>query len=129
MRTKTRKPLVRGTTQRLPGGSKHATASKLSAIKAVKQLMLEGIAKWSALTQIGKDYNVSSATVSNWYNKYRDVTVQLRQTNGNIAHTLRNSHTDGFAIQSVNLRTTDGVHVSLTPTDINKIASLASTIC
>ena len=87
MKTKVRKPLVRGTTRRLPGGSKHDTATKLTAIKAVKQLIMEGVTKWAALTQISRDYDVSAATMSNWLNKYQDVTVQLQKTNGRIVHT------------------------------------------
>ena len=107
----------------------HTTATKLSAVKDIRQLMNKGHDKWDALTRIAKTQRVTPQTVSNRLNKYKDVTVTLRQSNGNIANTLRNNHSDGFAIQSVNLRTTDGAHVELTPVDINKIATLASTIC
>ena len=96
----------------------HTKATKLSAVKEIRRLMSKGHNKWDALTQIANRQDVTPQTASNWLNKYKDVTV-----------TLRNNHGDGFAIQSVNLRTTDGVHIELTPVDINKIASLASTIC
>ena len=107
----------------------HDTATKLSAVRTVRQLMDSGISKWSALGQLAQKHKVRRQTVSNWLNKYKDVTVNLQTSNGNITSTSVNNHNDGFAIQSVNLRTTDGVHVQLTPADINKIATLASTIC
>ena len=111
------------------GGSKHDTATKLEAVRNVRSLMREGLTKWHALEQIAKDHNVSATTMSNWLNKYKDVTVTLQKSNGNIASTLRNNHNDGFAIQSVNVRLTSGKVETLTPIDITKIASLASTIC
>ena len=107
----------------------HSTATKLSAVKNIRQLMKKGHNKWDALTRIAKTQKVTPQTVSNWLNKYKDVTVTLQGPNSDITNTLRSNHSDGFAIQSVNLRTTDGAHVELTPVDINKIATLASTIC
>ena len=107
----------------------HDTAAKLSAVKEIRRLMSKGHKKWDALTQVANKHDVTPQAASNWLNKYKDVTVTLQQPNSNITSTLRNNHSHGFAIQSVNLRTTDGAHVELTPVDINKIATLASTIC
>ena len=107
----------------------HDTATKLSAVRTIRQLLAKGGNRWSVLTRVAKEHKVTAQTVSNWLNKYKDVTINLQKSNGRLTETSRNNHSDGFAIQSVNLRTTDGVHVQLTPTDINKIASLAGTIC
>ena len=107
----------------------HDTAAKLSAVKEIRRLMSKGHNKWDALTRVASNVSVTPQTASNWLNKYKDVTVTLPGPNSDITNTLRSNHSDGFAIQSVNLRTTDGVHIELTPVDINKIATLASTIC
>ena len=131
MRTKTRKSLVLGTPQRLPGGSKHTTAEKLTAVRDVKQLMSEGITKWAALEQIARDLDprMSATAVNNWVNKYANVTGDMQRSNGNITDTLHTTRVDGFIVQSINVRLTNGTHADLAPVDINKIASLASTIC
>ena len=107
----------------------HDTAAKLSAVKEIRRLMSKGHNKWDALTRVASNVSVTPQTASNWLNKYKDVTVNIQRSNGNVARTSRNNHNDGFAIQSVNVRLTSGKEETLTPTDINNIASLAGTIC
>lgn len=124
-RNNKRTPLV--SAPRYEGGSKHDTPTKLAAVKHVKTLLAQGLAKWAALTKVAQEHGVAPVTMSNWLNKYKDLTVRIQKSNGAVANT--NNHTNGFSIQSVNLRTTEGTHIQLTPADINRIASLASTIC
>ena len=119
----TKTPLVTGT--RFPGGSRHEPAVKLAAVRDVKQLMLEGISKWKALKQIAKTLTptISAAALSNWYNNYDDVTVNLQRSNGNVTHTNR------FTLRSVNIRTVNGHDATLTSEDIHQIAEWAGSIC
>ena len=107
----------------------HDTATKLSAVRTIRQLLAKGGGRWSVLTRVAKEHKVTAQTVSNWLNKYKDVTINLQKSNGRLTETSRNNHSDGFAIQSVNVRLTSGKEETLTPTDINNIASLAGTIC
>ena len=92
-------------------------------------LLNRGRSRWTSLEHIAKQHNVTATTISNWDKKYKDVTVSLQHSTPTVKTIARNNHTGGFTIQSINVRLTNDTDADLAPVDINKIATLASTIC
>tara|TARA_Y100000310_G_C19942369_1_gene473116 strand:+ start:149 stop:487 length:339 start_codon:yes stop_codon:yes gene_type:complete len=107
----------------------HTAASKRQAVSTFTTLMEsdDTIGRWTALTVVAKQFKVSPTTINNWVNKY----TQRNSTTNNtpLVSGIHTDHSGQFRVHSINLRTVDGVDVQLTTDDINRIASLASTIC
>ena len=108
----TRKPLM------------HTLATKLEAIKTVNKRMANGDTKYNACRMLAKKHHVTTQTVYNWYLRHNTKITQVNLANSTTNHVKH----DRLTIHSLDVRTTNGTVVKLTPTDIKGIAEYANLV-
>ena len=109
---RTRKPLI------------HTLETKLGAVKQINMLMTAGVTKYNACRQLAKKHRVTTQTVYNWCSRHNTEITQVNLVNSTNNHIKHNRLT----IHSLDVRTTSGTVVKLTPTDIKGIAEYATIV-
>ena len=102
----------------------HTEVTKLRAVDKVNALMHEGTSQTKALALVSRPLHVSSQAVQNWRIKYNKLSMN---NNGSLRFmpVTDNTYKRRFTINSISLRTDDGVDITLAHEDIQYIASLA----
>ena len=109
---RTRKPLI------------HTLETKLGAVKQINMLMAAGVTRYNACRQLAKKHRVTTQTVYNWCLRHDTKITQVNLVNSTTNHIKHNRLT----IHSLDVRTTGGTVVKLTPTDIKGIAEYANLV-
>ena len=110
--SKTRKPLI------------HTLETKLEAVKQINMLMTAGVTRYNACRQLAKKHRVTTQTVYNWCSRHNTKITQVNLVNSTTNHIKH----DRLTIHSLDVRTTNGTVVKLTPTDIKGIAEYATIV-
>ena len=99
----------------------YSLTDKQKAVKNVRDLMAKGNSISKARALVGSIFRVTTNTIYNWERQLATATTRATtvHSNGTLHSPL---------ITSVNIRTTKGVTVQLTPDDISNIAKLAGYI-
>ena len=96
----------------------HDLATKLAAVKRVNTLLSKGTSKTKAHMLVAKGLQVTPSTIHNWCQKHALTSTRVNTVTAN----------GRLTIQSLNIKTIDGVTVRLTPGDIKGIAEYAALV-
>ena len=102
----------------------HPIATKMDAVKEIHTIMMSGVSRSKACSQLAKTLKVHRTTIENWlvqYGNLSQTTITPQQAN----HI--NATRKPFSINSLTLNTDNG-YVKLTPNDIRNIANLAKLV-
>ena len=113
---------MKRTTRRTSKPLMHTLATKLEAVKTVNKLMANGETKYNACRKLSKKHHVTTQTVYNWYLRHNTKITQVNL----VSSVPRPTKHDRLVIHSLDVRTTGGTVVKLTPADIKGIAEYAT---
>ena len=113
------------TTKRLLTKGNHTTATKLEAVNKVRRLIRGGMSKNAALKVVAGPLHRKAQSIQNWMDKYENLTTSTNNTSLIQSAVVHDNHTGRFTVKSIDLRTVNGVDITLTLKDIHEIAYYA----